>query len=143
MKRNSIVFFTVISLISMLSACSKGVYYPNLYSSQSVSEPVEKASFKLFSTSDENTFLKLDTRNGKIWQVYVTSDYPDWSFSQPLSTTSLIDASEEKNGRFTLYQFHGQSFILLDQIDGRAWLVKWSVDEDKRGITIIKNKNQH
>ena len=81
----------------MISSCSKqGVYFPNLYSSQSVSEPIDKASFKLFPTSEQNIFLKLDTRNGKIWQVYVTSEITDGSFSYPISTKSLVDSSEEK-----------------------------------------------
>lgn len=141
MKRTFFVAIVAITLITMTSSCSKqGVYFPNLYSSQSVSEPVDKASFKLFPTSDQNIFLKLDTRNGKIWQVYVTSEITDGSFSYPISTKSLIDSSEEKNGRFTLYRLQDQSLILLDQIDGRTWLVEWSVDNDK-SITPIKNKN--
>lgn len=140
MRRFFIIALVATTLITMTPSCSKGVYFPNLYSSQSVSEPAEKASFKLFSTSDQNIFLKLDTRNGKIWQIYVTSEITDGSFSYPISTKSLIDSSEEKNGRFTLYRLYNQSFILLDQIDGRTWLVEWSVDNDK-GITPIKNKN--
>lgn len=105
------------------------------YAPQSVSEPQDGASYKLFPTRNMWTFLKLDTRNGRIWQVQFSVQDLDNSFEVPLSTTYLVDKEDEKNGRFTLYPTSNlYNFILLDQVDGKTWQVQWSTDLKNRGI---------
>ena len=84
--------------------------------------------YKLFPTQNMWTFLKLDTRNGRIWQVQFTvKDDPDYRYQSVLSDIKRVLPSEERNNRFTLYSTQNMyNFIMLDQIDGRCWQVQWS-----------------
>lgn len=93
-------------------------------------------AYRLFSTNNTYTFINLNTRNGKMWQV-------QWSlegdrFTTPLSLISLASEEEEQNGRFFLYPtINIYNFVLLDQIDGRTWQVQWSHEEKDRGVIPI------
>jgi hypothetical protein len=84
------------------------------------------------------TFIKLDTRNGKIWQVqYDVQD--NNRFETYLSSLPLVSKDKEVNGRFTLYPTQNVfTFILLDQLDGRTWQVQWSIEPESRFIVPIK-----
>jgi len=129
------ILFLVTSLFFTVSVFSQ-TDIP--YAPQSVSEPQDGAVYKLFPTSNMWTFLKLDTRNGRIWQVQFSVENLDDSFEIPLSTTYLVDVAKEKNGRFTLYPTSNfYNFILLDQIDGKMWQVQWSTKPQNRGIIPI------
>ena len=107
---------------------------------QSTSEaPIQNIStdsavtYRLFSTKNIYTFIKLNTRNGQMWQV-------QWSlksnqFETTLSDISRVDKDAEKNGRFFLYPTTNiYNFILLDQIDGRTWQVQWSTEPNERMV---------
>lgn len=93
-------------------------------------------AYRLFSTKNIYTFIKLNTRNGRMWQV-------QWStkknqFETTLSDISRVDKDAEKNGRFFLYPTTNiYNFILLDQIDGRAWQVQWSTEANERMVIPI------
>ena len=77
--------------------------------------------YRLFATRNMYNFIKLNTRNGQMWQVQWSTG--DNTFQVPLSLTSRVSSEEEKNGRFFLYPTTNiYNFILLDQIDGRVWL---------------------
>lgn len=98
----------------------------------------ETFAYKLFPTQNMWTFLKLNTRNGMIWQV-------QWSFDEKkrfesfLNFWSLVDKEDEINGRFELYPTTNiYNFVLLDKINGRTWQVQWSQDVNKKGIVLIK-----
>ncbi len=109
------------------------------YAPQSVSEPQDGAVYKLFPTSNMWTFLKLDTRNGRIWQVQFSVKGAEYRFETPLSTTYLVETGKEKNGRFTLYPTSNfYNFILLDQIDGRTWQVQWGNEPKDRAVLRIE-----
>lgn len=74
----------------------------NCVSAQEVNiEPTQSptAPYRLFKTKNIYTFLKLDTRTGKIWQVQWSAD--ENRFTVPLNTNVLV--AEGKAGRFTLY----------------------------------------
>lgn len=93
------------------------------------------ASYRLFETSNIYTFLKLDTRTGKIWQVQWSAD--ENRFTVPLNTNVLV--AEGKAGRFTLYPTTNiYNFILLDQETGDTWQVQWGIKEDTRLIVPIE-----
>lgn len=93
--------------------------------------------FRLFSTRNMYTFIKLDTRNGQMWQVQW--DTKSNQFETPLSLVYLVSEEDEKNGRFFLYPTTNlYNFILIDQIDGRVWQVQWSIEEKGRMIVPIK-----
>lgn len=79
----------------------------------------EVARYKLYPTTNMWTFLKLDTRNGRIWQVQWSFE-DDKRFETALSLYSVVWKDEEVNGRFILYPTtNNYNFIMLDQINGK------------------------
>lgn len=100
---------------------------------QTVASPDDKVNFRLFQTNNRWTFLKLDTRNGKITHVQYSTDGNAMEY--PLNTEALVIDDLAKPGRFFLYPTENTyNFLLLDQEDGRVWQVQWNIDENKRGI---------
>ena len=100
-------------------------------------EPTQNpdAPYRLFGTRNIYTFLKLDTREGRIWQVQLGDE--DSRFSTPLNLVPLV--SDGKAGRFTLYPTTNiYTFVLLDQENGDTWHVQWGELED-RFIAPIKD----
>lgn len=92
--------------------------------------------YRLFATKNIYNFIKLNTRNGQMWQVQWSTG--DDTFQVPLSLTSLVSSEEEKNGRFFLYPTTNiYNFILLDQIDGRVWQVQWNIESKNRLVVPI------
>lgn len=92
--------------------------------------------YRLFSTDNSYNFIKLNTRNGQMWQVQWS--LKDNQFETVLSDISRVTNDEEKNGRFFLYPTtNSYNFILLDQIDGRAWQVQWNFEAEKRMVVRI------
>jgi hypothetical protein len=95
-------------------------------------------AYRLFSTQNLYTFIKLDTRNGQMWQVQWSTKGSEYRFETTLSDISQVNKEEEKNGRFFLYPTTNiYNFILLDQIDGRAWQVQWGNKEEDRMVLRI------
>lgn len=128
MKKLYIIF--AISLFALVS-CKNENNQPKTPIKQEIKENVR---YKLFPTENIWTFLKLDTRNGKIWQVqYSIND--NYRGEVNLNEKALVSTDVAENGRFTLYPTKNMyNFILLDQIDGKMWQVQWSVDEENKMI---------
>lgn len=96
----------------------------------------ENAIYQLFPTPNMYTFIKLDTRNGRMWQVQWGTDVK-YRFESILSDISRVNYDEEKNGRFILYSTtNTYNLILLDQIDGRTWQVQWGNKESRMVLPI-------
>lgn len=94
-------------------------------------------TYRLFSTRNMYTFIKLDTRNGKMWQVQWSNKGKEYRFESTLSEISQVNKDEEKNGRFFLYPTTNiYTFILLDQVDGRTWQVQWGKEDERLVIRI-------
>lgn len=92
--------------------------------------------YRLFATNNTYNFIKLNTRNGQMWQVQWS--LKDNQFETTLSDISRVTKEEERNGRFFLYPTtNSYNFILLDQIDGRAWQVQWNFEAEKRMVVRI------
>lgn len=92
-------------------------------------------NFVLYPTTNIYTFLKLDTRNGKIWQVQYSLDENE--FECVLNDIELV--SDGKPGQFALYPTtNNWTFILLDTINGDTYHVQWNQDKDKRGVYRIR-----
>jgi hypothetical protein len=94
-------------------------------------------NYQLSPTQNQWTFIKLDTRNGKMWQV-------QWGFSEKdrmestLNGVSLVLESEESVGRFKLYNTNNMwNFILLDQLMGQTYQVQWSFTPSERFVKPI------
>lgn len=111
---------------------------------QSTSEvPVQNIStdsavvYRLFATRNMYNFIKLNTRNGQMWQVQWGTE-SKYNFETTLSDISRVNKDEEKNGRFFLYPTRNiYNFILLDQLDGRVWQVQWSLEINERMVVPI------
>ncbi|TQO38681.1 hypothetical protein GQ41_3341 [Arenibacter algicola] len=111
---------------------------------QSTSEaPIQNIStdssvvYRLFSTKNAYNFIKLNTRNGQMSQVQWGTENK-YRFETTLSDITRVNKDEEKNGRFFLYPTTNiYNFILLDQIDGKAWQVQWSIEEKDRMVIRI------
>ena len=113
---------------------------------QSDKKPIENLSvqtiisfpYKLFPTQNMWTFIKLDTRNGKMWQVQFSMK-SEGRFETFLSLDPLVSKDKEVNDRFTLYTTQNvYTFILLDQFEGKTWQVQWSTDPESRGVIPIQ-----
>ena len=127
------IFFTSIIILSTISAFAQSTSVAPVQNISTDSTVV----YRLFSTKNLYTFIKLDTRNGKMWQVQWSTG--DDTFQVPLSLTSIVSSEEEKKGRFFLYPTTNiYNFILLDQIDGRVWQVQWNTEAKNRLVVPIK-----
>jgi uncharacterized membrane protein len=94
-------------------------------------------AYRLFPTENMWTFIKLNTRNGQMWQVQFDAQGDNRNESY-LSLSPLITTENEINDRFTLYPTQNiYTFILLDQVNGKLWQVQWSTKVENRGIIPI------
>lgn len=124
----------VISLIIGLASIT--AFAQNQTNPISIVSPDSAVVYRLFSTQNIWTFIKLNTRNGQMWQVQWNTE--NNRFETPISLTTLVSKGEEKNGRFFLYPTHNMyNFILLDQLNGRVWQVQWAMKEEDRMVIPI------
>jgi hypothetical protein len=92
MKR--IVFSLIIGLASITAFAQNASDVPiqNISTDSAV-------VYRLFSTKNMYTFIKLNTRNGQMWQVQWGTE-SKYRFETTLSDISRVNQDEEKNGRF-------------------------------------------
>jgi hypothetical protein len=129
MKRIMISLLISLATITAFAQSTSGAPIQNISTDSTV-------VYRLFSTRNMYTFIKLNTRNGQMWQVQWGME-SDYRFVTTLSDISQVNKDEEKNGRFFLYPTTNiYNFILLDQIDGRAWQVQWGKKEERTVIRI-------
>ena len=84
------------------------------------------------------TYLKLDTRTGRITQVQYSTGNNEMEVLLGIPSKSISDA-EAKNGRFELYPTSNMwTFILIDQIDGDVYHVQWNQEKEDRVVTKIQ-----
>lgn len=96
-----------------------------------------KDRYELFPTTNMWTFLKLDTRTGKIWQVQFSVEGPDTRFQTDLSLRNRVEDGKAFNGRFTLYPTTNiYNFLLLDKSNGKVYQVQWGNRENRAVIEI-------
>ena len=124
------ILFALIAIFCF-EACAEDKAKSSQPAKQEIKENIR---YKMFPTENIWTFLKLDTRSGKIWQVQYSVD-DNYRGEVVLNDKALVTSDAAENGRFTLYQTKNMyNFILLDQIDGKMWQVQWSIDEENRVI---------
>lgn len=133
--RKLLLFLIIVLITSLAQAQVKNndatLYTPN----NQFSEPV---TYQFFATQNMWTFIKLNTRNGQMWQVQFDAKENNRGQSN-LSLTSLVTSDNEKNGRFALFPTQNiYTFLLIDQTDGRVWQVQWSMDPEKRLVIPIR-----
>lgn len=130
MKRLLIIFF-VLSMIGFASWSAS-----QNKEDQSNNELSLNFPYKLYPTENMWTFIKLDTRNGRMWQVQYSVKGSEYRFETTLNEEKL--ANDSIPGRFELYPTQNiYNFVLLDRIKGYAWQVQWSMDVENRAILPI------
>jgi len=129
-------FFTLIFLL--LTIISFAQNQTKLTDSIQQKQVIESPIYELFPTPNVWTFIKLDTRNGKMWQVHLSVNADEFEGQVVLNSTPLVIEEDEIKGRFTLYKTENTyNLILLDQIDGRVWQTQWNSLQEKRFISRI------
>ena len=132
MKKLTLLLFLLLGSIS-LHAQTKTK--PNVV--DNVKE-IQGANFRLFPTTNMWTFIKLDTRNGLLWQVQYSLN-PENRMVTYLNLDRLASVNEEVKDIFTLYPTQNMyNFILLDQVNGKTWQVQWATEYANRGISLIE-----
>ena len=128
------IFIIIFTLLCVATSCSK---VDKKTQNESKQEVNDGARYELYSTQNIWTFLKLDTRTGRIWQVQYSLEEGkrgEWI----LNAQSLTQNSEGKNRRFQLYPTSNIfNFILLDHSNGKTYQVQWSQKEELRMIVPI------
>lgn len=127
----------ILSIVFALSLVQSFAQVDTEQSDDQFTQITNAVTYRLFPTKNMWTFIKLNTRNGQMWQVqYDIND--DNRFVTNLSSIALVPEYKEANNRFTLYPTENfYNFILLDQIDGRTWQVQWSIEKENRFIIRI------
>ncbi len=91
--------------------------------------------YKLYPTENIYNLLKLDTSNGRIWQLQWSLDRDKEGIMQ-LNPDALTYDSHI--GKFELYPTQNMyQFILLDKETGQTWHVQWGETDSKRWIRKI------
>ncbi len=140
--------FILIYFLALTAINSYGqIEQDSINTVQEVEKQVEKKAeiqqlevpiYKLFPTENTWASLKLNTRNGKIWQVHFSISKDGYEGTLSINSYSLVLPEEEINGRFNLYPTENMyNFILLDQINGNTYKVQWHNDNDNRFVRRI------
>ena len=94
--------------------------------------------YKLYPTENMWTFLKLDTKTGRVWQVQYAINSNSRIQSQFVSVRLSWDedwGALSNIGRFELYPTQNMyTFLLMDKKLGTIWQIQWSTDPDNRGV---------
>ena len=99
---------------------------------------IYNGAYELYPTTNRWTFIKLDTRNGRMWQVQYSIESDEYRFEVPLNREPLASGDNKMAGRFALYPTENMwNFILLDRNDGRTWQVQWSQEPEHQMIVPI------
>jgi hypothetical protein len=130
--------FSLITFLILFVFPSQGQTLQNSIGSKQIQKQFEAPIYQLFPTENYWTFIKLDTRNGKMWQVHFTISEEGYEGELILNSDSLIMTEEEANGRFTLYPTKNTyNFLLLDQMNGKTYQVQWNSAKEKRFVSRI------
>lgn len=133
-----VIILVIVILISMTSFAQAQTEKGESGVSQNVQNSLLAVKYRLFPTQNMWTFIKLNTRNGQMWQVQFDVQ-DDNRFETHLNILPLVGKAKEVDNRFTLYPTENiYTFILLDQLDGKVWQVQWSIEPENRFIIPIK-----
>lgn len=128
----------IIAIIFTLTTIQSFAQLDRKQNDNASTQSANAVTYRLFPTQNIWTFIKLNTRNGQMWQVQFSMK-SDSRFVTNLSSEALVSKGKEVDDRFTLYSTQNMyTFILLDQLDGKIWQVQWSTDPINRGIMPIE-----
>ena len=91
-------------------------------------------NYKLYPTENMWTFLKLDTRTGRVWQVQYATSGKNYG-EVIVNDKDLTFGDNGAAGRFELYPTKNiYTFMLLDKKNGVVAQLQWSMSIEDRGI---------
>lgn len=99
-----------------------------------------KNRFKLYPTENIYTFLELDTKTGRVWQLQWDMD-SDNEGGLPIVDFDLV-AEDDSYGSnvFELYPTKNIfQFILVNKVNGQAWHLQWGMENTNRWVRKMKN----
>ena len=105
---------------------------------ESISSNIQQHNpiYEIYPTQNIWNFIKLDTRNGKMWIDQFSVDDDDKRVEVVLSDESRV--SNDKPGRFKLHPTQNiYNFILLDQVSGKTYQVQWGFEQNQRFVIPI------
>jgi hypothetical protein len=125
-----------ITPILLIVALILGSYIqPPSVSTAEIEEQSKPPIYKLYPTKNNWTFLKLDTRNGKISQVLFTVSEDGSRGEYTVNSVAQVSIENQFPGRFELKEtINIYNFLLLDQETGTVTQVQWSMERMSRGI---------
>jgi hypothetical protein len=131
----------ILITLTMLAIFSTPIYAQTQQSKNDTSVncrmTIEPPVFQIFPTNDESMFIKLDSRNGKMWQIQLYMDKSNCC-ETILNSTPLVMIENEQKGRFTIQKSNQLNhFFLLDQVNGNVYKVQWSYKEKQRSVIQI------
>lgn len=128
---------TLSLLLVVISLNVSGQVPQDSTASSEVSQPNLDWAYELYPTQNMYMFLKLDTRNGRIWQVQYSMK-EDNRFENVLNMIPLVPEKDESVGRFKLYPTQNMyTYMLLDRINGYTYQVQWSHKYENRLVLPI------
>ena len=130
MKKLLFILFAII-------VSSREFVFAQEIETDSVQMTLNEENYKLYPTENMWTFLKLDTRTGKVWQVQYSVNSDNYG-EVVVNDWDLTYGENDKAGRFELYPTKNiHNFLLLDKKDGIVVQVQWSMNADNRGLINI------
>ena len=83
--------------------------------------------YKIYPTFNMWTYLKLDTRTGRIAMLQIATDSKDEGEFYIGTPNEVYVGDDAINGRYELYPTSNMwTFIMIDQINGNSYHVQWS-----------------
>lgn len=80
---------------------------------------------------------------GQIQQLQYSIKGDDYRFETPLNSIDITNALNQEKiiGRYTLYPTSNTyTFIMVDQIDGHTYQVKWNIEKEHRFVAPISDQ---
>jgi hypothetical protein len=132
------VFVVSITYTNAYSKKIEGISFYSMVNENVSAQNDDVAIYRLFPTQNMWTFIKLNTRNGQMWQVQYDVEGANRGVTY-LNLLPLVSKEKEMNGRFILISTENiYTFILLDQLEGKMWQVQWSMEAKNRLIIPIQ-----
>jgi len=96
-------------------------------------------TYRIFPTVNMWYFIKLNTRNGQMWQIQFDQKETK-QLDTPLNSLSLVKKEYEVDNRFILYPTKNNwNYLLLDQINGKIWQLNWDMKPEKNKISSLNS----
>jgi glutamyl/glutaminyl-tRNA synthetase len=136
------LFFVILAIPAFCRANVQGNSEDSI-SISAIEQTVRNVPFKLYGTGYNFDWLKLDTRNGRVWRIYTRAFLLTKSsefLEKEVNSAPLVGKEEEKIGRFVLVKEKGSSvFVLLDSYSGNTWML--FVDNNKVYFNPLKSSS--